>query len=49
MVNLAIAFPVYAVNVFHIELILHLLPYVVEDVFAFLVRLVVEASFKADV
>ena len=47
-VSVTVAFPVDAMNVFLVELVLHLLPSMVEDVFPFLGRLVVEDGFETD-
>ena len=41
-----IAFPVDSMNIFHIEFVFDLLPSMVEDVLAFLCRLVIEDCFK---
>ena len=45
-IGIAVAFPVDSVDVFHIELVLHLLPSMVEDVLAFFGRFVIEDCFK---
>ena len=47
-INVAIAFPVYAVDVLNIELVLHLLPDMVENVGTLLVRTIVELCLKGD-
>ena len=41
-----IAFPVYSVQIFYIEFIFYLLPYMIENIFAFTIGLVVEESFE---
>ena len=49
LVSLAVAFPVYAMQVLVVELVLHLSPNVVEHVGTLLVGLIVERSFEVDV
>ena len=49
LVSLAVAFPVYAMQVLVVELVLHLSPNVVEHVGALLVGLIVERSFEVDI